>query len=81
MKLKQISPNLHVLEARDIVYFSYETPIAFYEPIEDKLIVSENIWSRATANHISAIKMLYLSEQIITLPHDDFVFHLLDYTS
>lgn len=35
------------------VYFSYETPIAFWDGSE--LFVSENEWSRTTGRHLNAI--------------------------
>lgn len=35
------------------IYFSYETPIAFYD--NGKLIISENIWSSTTGKHLNDI--------------------------
>jgi hypothetical protein len=59
MRLKQISPNFHALEAGGhIVWFSYETPIGYTNHIGSStpIFISENEWSRTTGKHLNFIK-------------------------
>lgn len=58
MKLKQIKPNLTQIDIgrTRTVWFSYETPIGFYDPINQEVIISENVWSRTTGRHLNIIK-------------------------
>lgn len=37
-----------------VVWFSYETPVAFHVPGQ-KRVVSENVWNTTTGKHINAI--------------------------
>jgi hypothetical protein len=47
--------NAHRLEFGDLfLWFSYETVVAFKEPGKNA-VVSENIWSNTTGNHINTI--------------------------
>lgn len=67
MRLIKHSNTLHELENDNVtVWFSYETPIAFFvQGVEGRLIVSENIWSRTTAKHINQVKSTYINvEQV-----------------
>ena len=43
LKLIKLSPNFHKVTFGDtkVLYFSYETPIAFYDGMEDKLIFTQ----------------------------------------
>ena len=59
MQLIQEINNLRRLDFGNLkVWFSYETPIAIKIGFDDVLI-SENIWTRATGKHINHIKQNY----------------------
>ena len=62
------------------MFFSYETPIAYYDEIDEKFYVSENIWSQTTGKHINKIKTEYANDYV-TVINEDFVDRFLDYTS
>lgn len=75
MKLTQIKPNLRRLISNNIsVYFSYETPIAFYDKYGDVWFLSENIWSRTTAKHLSQIKTLHSNHDQVS--NEEFIRYL-----
>lgn len=60
MKLTQIKPNLRLYsDDTKRVYFSYETPIAFYDRFSDVWFLSKNIWTRTTGKHLNQIKLLH----------------------
>ena len=51
---KEMNNKLTTLYIDDkIIYFSYETPVAFWDGY--KLHVSQNEWSRTTGRHLNAI--------------------------
>ena len=55
INIQQIRSNLTLVSLGNIqIYFSYETPIAFYG--DNGLICSENIWSRTTGKHLNYIE-------------------------
>lgn len=57
------------------VYFSYETPIAFWNGSE--LFVSENEWSRTTGRHLNAIDG---GDRFNRIPHCELMSLLNNYT-
>jgi hypothetical protein len=75
MKLTQIMPNLHEYNGGGVqVFFSYETPIAYWDGLEGEIVVSENVWTRTTGRHLARIKTLYPNH--VVLPHEEFTVRL-----
>lgn len=55
VKLIKISNNSSSVEIGKLeLYFSYETVVGFRHP-STGLVVSENVWSRATGKHLNDI--------------------------
>ena len=54
-KLETISPNFTrlTLNERTTIWFSYAEPVAFQR--DDRLVLTENIWSTMTGTHINKI--------------------------
>jgi hypothetical protein len=79
MKLTQIKPNLTRIDLNArIVWFSYETPIAFFEPINQEVIMSENVWTRTTGRHLNVIEHTVFFD-VRKVHHDTFSSMLNDY--
>jgi hypothetical protein len=77
--LIQIKPNLYrYVGGKKVIYFSYETPIAYYDYIQEETVVSENVWTRTTAKHINHIKNE--AHKYVVLPNDEFNLCLIDYS-
>lgn len=54
IKLMNTGSNQQTVTINDLdIFFSYETPIGFRHNYE--VVVSENIWSRTTAKHLTAL--------------------------
>jgi len=56
MRLEKIKNNFHSVEngsKESIVYFSYETPIAF--AIGSKMVIRVNDWKQTTGKHLNWI--------------------------
>ena len=52
--LHKLANNFHKVEINNIKFwFSYDTCIAF--EVDNKTIISENVWSKTTAKHINQI--------------------------
>lgn len=60
IKLVKITNNFNKLIIGDtIIWFSYETPIAFKVKITENLFytyIAKNEWSKTTAKHINLVK-------------------------
>ena len=70
--LKKIETNLHKVELTNYtLFFSYETVVAYIDKYNDRLVVSENIWSKTTAKHINKIKSQWYGEANV-VSHDIF---------
>lgn len=77
--LIQIKPNLYrFMNGKKIIYFSYETAIAYYDYIQEETVVSKNIWTRTTGKHLSFIKAT--TSKHVELPHSEFILCLKDYS-
>lgn len=77
--LIQIKPNLYrFISGEKVIYFSYETAIAYYDYIQHETVVSENVWTRTTAKHINHIKET--AGSYVVLPNADFILCLKDYS-
>ena len=50
------------------IYFSYTTAIAFYTP-KDGYVISENVWSNTTGNHLNKIRT---RRPVTRVPYDEF---------
>lgn len=50
-----------------VIWFSYETPVAFHIPGERR-VVSENVWSNTTGRHLAEIS----PDKSTRIPHDEF---------
>lgn len=78
MKLTQIKPNLRKFgQGLKQVYFSYETPIAFYSNRDDVWLICTNMWTPTTAKHLSQIKQNHPNHVILT--YNEFEHALRDY--
>ena len=56
VRLENTGLNTHTIHMRDIdIYFSYDTPVAFWVSGNSEPTVSENVWSRTTGKHINLI--------------------------
>ena len=65
IQLRNIASNFHeVIIGKTVIYFSYETPIAFRHPFTG-LVVSENDWSVTTGKHLNSIN----PEKTSRVPH------------
>lgn len=53
----------------NIVYFSYETPIALFEPDETP-IIAKNEWAQTTGKHINYVKRLIAGRDFHEVKHD-----------
>jgi hypothetical protein len=77
--LIQITPNLHrFISGEKVIYFSYETAIAYYDYIQKETVVSKNIWTRTTEKHLNFIKAT--TSKHVELPHSEFILCLKDYS-
>lgn len=55
IKIEQIKPNPTKVNIGGVlVWFSYETPIAFWS-LNGELVVRENVWGPTTGKHLNAI--------------------------
>lgn len=64
IQLRNIASNFHeVIMGEAVIYFSYETPIAF-RTADGNLWISENEWSVTTGKHLNSI-----SRTAIRVPH------------
>ena len=63
--------NFSRLELNDgkIVYFSYETPIVFFEPDKTPLI-TKNQWGPTTGKHINYVKRLIAGQDHHDVDHE-----------
>lgn len=53
IKLKKLSANSHELcNGKYDILFSYETPVAYYDPEEDVIYQSKENYSATTTKHI-----------------------------
>ena len=52
-----------------VVYFSYETPIAYFEPGETP-IVAKNEWAQTTGKHINYVKRLIAGQEFHEANHE-----------
>lgn len=74
MKLNQIMNNFHSVRVGHVVlYFSYETLIAFVDVHDGFGFVAENEWSNTTAKHIGYVKQHNLVQ---TVPHTELEFKI-----
>lgn len=72
IRLEKLETNLHTVELpNNTLYFSYETIVAYTNHADDELVISENIWSRTTAKHLSRIKKHWYG-RVDVLRNDDF---------
>ena len=66
-RLQEISKNMHRVDVgNNVMYFSYETLIAFF--FEHELLVSENIYSNTTGKHINQLE----PDKKLRLPRKEF---------
>lgn len=64
-------PNFYRVDlGRLIVWFSYETPIAFQ--VGGKRFISENVWTKTTGKHLNKLDDGTVSAKSLRLSHDTF---------
>jgi hypothetical protein len=78
VKLIQIKPNLRKFSnGLRNVYFSYETPVAYWSEANQEWVLSENVWSPTTAKHLNQIKQIHPNH--ITVSNSMFEYRIRDY--
>ena len=50
------------------IYYSYKTPIAFYDNKNYKMVISENCWSNTTGKHLNWINR----DKSVRIPRAEF---------
>lgn len=74
---KPQSPNVTLVQIDTVLFvFSYQTCVAILDGAE--WIVSENVWSRTTAKHLTQETPIPAKDR---LPHDEFARRLTEITS
>ena len=71
IQLGTIGPVTYITVAAYCFYFSYQTCVAYEAPGEGR-VVSENVWSRTTGAHLTAIDGGSKEAKAKRVKHDEF---------
>lgn len=82
VRLEKLASNVYDLRYNfGSVYFSYETPIAFFDIDRMTLYVTGEFFSRTTSKHINLVKDKHSSFECETLSVDKFASKLENFIS